>query len=154
MLEELGRNGVLAGGVGAVAGAAVAAALGRWSGGGASAATAALDVVKPQKMAGIVRDATAVGERSVQVASASCKQAAEKRCIGNEAEVGNESRMMYVRAFLLIHSQLPNSKLISKRLSHSTYSDFLKFVLPRGSMYAYSHSRLPGYEITIPNQLF
>ena len=73
MLEELGRNGVLAGGVGAVAGAAVAAALGRWRGGGAEAATGALDVVKPQKMAGIVRDATAVGERSVQVASASCK---------------------------------------------------------------------------------
>ena len=62
--------------------------------------------------------------------------------------------MMYVRAFLLIHSQLPNSKLISKRLSHSTYSDFLKFVLPTGSMYAYSHLRLPGYEITIPYKLF
>ena len=73
VLEELGRNGVLAGGVGAVVGVAVAAGLGRWRGGGASAATGALDVVKPQKMAGIVRDETAVNERSVQVASGSCK---------------------------------------------------------------------------------
>ena len=39
--------------------------------------------------------------------------------------------MMYVRAFLLIHSQLPNSKLISKRLSLSRYLvSFNLFRLP------------------------
>ena len=88
MLEELGRNGVLAGGVGAVVGVAVAVALGRSGGGGASAATGALDVVKPQKMAGIVRDATAVGERSVQVASASCKPLKNAALVMRQKKLG------------------------------------------------------------------
>ena len=61
LIEELGRNGILAGGVGAVAGAAVVGCLGRWRG-GAAAGAGAFDVVKPQKMAGIVREATA-GDR-------------------------------------------------------------------------------------------
>ena len=63
LIEELGRNGLLAGGVGAVAGAAVVGGLGRWRGSGAAGA---LDVVKPQKMAGIVKDATTTCDGSVE----------------------------------------------------------------------------------------
>ena len=65
LIEELGRNGLLAGGVGAVAGAAVVGGLGRWRGSGAAGA-GALDVVKPQKMAGIVKDATTTCDGSVE----------------------------------------------------------------------------------------
>ena len=55
LIDELGHNGILAGGLGAVAGAALVGGFVRWR---ESAAGVCLDVVKPQKMAGIVREAT------------------------------------------------------------------------------------------------
>ena len=50
-MDELGRNGLLAGSVGVLVGGAL---VGRVGGGGGSHSS---DVRKPQKMAGIVREA-------------------------------------------------------------------------------------------------
>ena len=63
MIDELGHNGILAGGLGAVAGAALVGGFVRWR---ESAAGDCLDVVKPQKMAGIVKDATTTCDGSVE----------------------------------------------------------------------------------------